>query len=355
MLNRNRFLNIQQFVIDPEHEYEEICKKLNGTLIKFGTYQVINVLDIRKTILEEGESYLKNKIAKLNVFFSFVFLEMTEEEKAILEDKIIECYKQKGITEDNKSLFKDDCSSNILKKQKFKTAEDMPLLEDLYKLLKADKKMKKYATILNPYIKGRLSYLNKLTNVNIENSLVVVDIHELNESDLPMIMFIIMDYFWDRIRENRTEKKILYLDEVWKMIYKNPMTAEFVFNLFKTIRKYGGGATAVTQDINDFFLLEDGKYGKGILNNSSIKCLFQMEENDIYTLEKVLQLSEEEKIRLVNMERGTMLLQAGRNHLIANVIAAAKEHFYITTDSEELKNNMKGMSIKNEKNINSIR
>ena len=80
-----------------------------------------------------------------------------------------------------------------------------------------------------------------------------------------------------------------------------------------------------------------------------------MEENDIYTLEKVLQLSEEEKIRLVNMERDTMLLQAGRNHLIANVIAAAKEHFYITTDSEELKNNMKGMSIKNEKNINSIR
>ena len=120
------------------------------------------------------------------------------------------------------------------------------------------------------------------------------------------------------------------------MINKNQATADFVFKLFKTIRKYGGAATAITQDISDFFFLEEGKYGKGILNNSSIKCLFQMEENDILILEKVMVLSEEERSRLINMPRGTALIHAGRNRLLADIIASEKEHRYISTDRVDL-------------------
>jgi hypothetical protein len=94
------------------------------------------------------------------------------------------------------------------------------------------------------------------------------------------------------------------------MINKNEYTADFVFKLFKTIRKYGGGATAITQDISDFFMLQDGKYGKGILNNSAVKCIFQLEETDINILEKVINISEEEKYRLINMKRGTSIIPA---------------------------------------------
>jgi len=332
MLNRNRFLNIQQFVIDPDREYQKICEKLGGTIIHFGAQQVINVFDIRETLLEEGESFLRNKIAKLNVFFSLIFLEMTEEEKAMLEKKIIECYAKKGIFDDNESLYEENQSSKLLKKKQFKTVDKMPVLEDLWKLLKKDKRMKKYATILNSYISGSMKFLNHKTNINPENPLIIVDIHEIAEEEMPTVMFIVTDFFWDRIKEKRTEKKILYLDEVWKMINKNPSTADFVFKLFKTIRKYGGAATAITQDINDFFFLEDGKYGKGILNNSSIKCLFQMEENDISILEKVMLLSDEERSRLINLPRGTGLIHAGRNRLMVDVIASGKEDFYITTE-----------------------
>ncbi len=153
-------------------------------------------------------------------------------------------------------------------------------------------------------------------------------------------MYVVTDYFWDLIKRDRSIKKILYLDEVWKLINKNQNTADFVFKLFKTIRKYGGGATAITQDVSDFFMLEDGKYGKGVLNNSSIKCMFQLEETDINMLEKVISISEEEKYRLLNMKRGTSIIHADRNVVMVDVIASKKEHERITTDRNDLEKQM---------------
>ena len=114
------------------------------------------------------------------------------------------------------------------------------------------------------------------------------------------------------------------------------MTAMFVFKIFKTIRKYGGAATAITQDVNDFFALEDGVYGKGILNNSAIKCVFQVEETDILKLKEVLNLSEMESYKLLNVERGSCLMYAGKNHILVKVKASEYEHKFISTDREDL-------------------
>lgn len=341
MINRNRFLNIKQFVIDPDREYLKLCEKLGGTVIKFGAKEIINIFDIREIILEEGESFLRNKLSKLNIFFSLIFENITDEEKSLLEEKIIECYAKKGITDNNESLYEVDSKSKILNKKKFKSVDKMPVLEDLFTLLKVDKKLKKFATILKPYISGSMKYLNNYTNVDANNKLIVVDIHEVNENEMPVVMFIITEFFWDIIKKDRSKQKILYLDEVWKMINKNEYTADFVFKLFKTIRKYGGAATAITQDISDFFMLENGKYGKGILNNTSIKVFFQMEENDLNILQNVVNLSEEERIRLINTPRGTAIIHAGRNALMVDVISSQKEHQFISTDRLDLKKDNK--------------
>ncbi len=336
MINRNRFLNINQFVIDPDREYKKLCESLEGTIINFGANQTINVFDIRETSLEEGESFLLNKISKLNVFFSMLFENMTEEEMAMLEEVIISCYKKYGITENNSSLYVENEKSAFFKTKKFCSRNNMPRMLDLYDALKENKKLKKYATIIKPMINGSLKYLNNYTNVDISNKLVVVDVHDIGEKELPIILFIVTDYFWDLIKNDRRKKKILYLDEIWKLINKNKYTADFVFKLFKTIRKYGGGATAITQDISDFFMLEDGKYGKGILNNSSIKCVFQLEETDIAILEKIMNISEEEKYKLLNMKRGSAIIHADRNVLMVDVVSSKKEHDRITTDRADL-------------------
>ena len=93
LILRYRLLGIEQYIIDPEREYNNLCENLSGTMLKIGsgskTY--INVLDIREESLEDEESgYLSNKIGKLIGFFNLIFGKVDEEEKALLEEKLIE-------------------------------------------------------------------------------------------------------------------------------------------------------------------------------------------------------------------------------------------------------------------------
>ena len=139
---------MNQYIIDPDREYDKLCEKLHGTQIKIGpnskTY--INILEIRKESIEDGESgYLATKISKLMGFFNLIFGELNEEEKAIIEEKLIKTYQKKNITFNDDSLYKESKKNNKNKKIKriFKNEKDMPLLEDLYELLGEDKKTKK--------------------------------------------------------------------------------------------------------------------------------------------------------------------------------------------------------------------
>ena len=181
LILRNILLGIKQYIIDPEREYENICKNLGGTFIKIGptseTY--INIFDIRKESIEEEEKgYLAAKIAKLIGFFNLIFGQIDEEEKAILEEKIIECYAEKGITFEDESLYKQEENKVTIAKI-FKTSKDMPLLEDLYKILEQDSKTKILKTKLIPFVKGSLKFFNQYTNVEMTQNLIVADIYEL--------------------------------------------------------------------------------------------------------------------------------------------------------------------------------
>jgi len=153
-------------------------------------------------------------------------------------------------------------------------------------------------------------------------------------------MYIVIDMFWDRIKKNKGEKKIIYIDEIWKLIGSsgNSQTAEFIYKIFKTIRKYGGAATAITQDVSDFFSIEDGKYGKAIVNNSALKFILQLEEEDIRILENILNLSQEEILKIKNFDRGYGLLFSNKNRVVAKINANKFEYNLITTDRKDFEN-----------------
>lgn len=330
MVARNRYLDICQYIVDPDREYSKLCEKLGGTLIDFKKL-TINVMDIRKTTSETNEGYLENKMGKLKGFFSIIFKDLTEEEKSYLDEKIVKCYESKNITFDDSTLYKIKNGKKV-----FKESSDMPKLEDLYDLMRKDNASNRLVTLLRPYILGSMKFLNNYTNVDLSNKIVVSDIYGIEEKDLPTIMYIITEFYWDKIKVNRGEKKILYLDEAWRLINNNQETARFVFKVFKTIRKYGGAATAITQDINDFFTLDEGSFGKGIVNNSSIKCMFQLEEVDARNLEKIIKVSENEIYRLGNLKRGVCIMIAGKEHLSIKIEASNLEHNFITTDRKDL-------------------
>ena len=327
LILRYRVLGIEQFVIDPEREYGKICEYVDGTMIKLGpssgTY--INIFDIRQESIEEESGYLASKLSKLRGFYSLIFENIDEETMAILEEKTIDVYRKKGITFNDDSLFeKKDGKFN------FKNATQMPVLEDLYNELNSIE-YRKMQTKLYPFVKGSLKFFNNHTNIEIDNKLIVADIYDLGEENLKYGMYIFTDLFWDKIKKDRNVKKSIYLDEIWRLIgvTSNSFVAGFIYKIFKTIRKYGGSSVAITQDISDLFSLQDGIYGKSILNNSSIKTFFALEEENIHLLSKYANISDKEKIEIKSLKKGESLMFVGEDHLLVKIESSDMERMVI--------------------------
>ena len=335
LILRYRLLGIEQYVIDPEREYENLCKNLDGVLLKIGpnsdTY--INIFDIREECLEENQNgYLATKIGKLIGFFNLVFGNINEEEKSIIEEKLIETYKRKGINFDDETLYKEDDKDKINIKRKFKETEDMPILEDFYNVLSEDKKTEKLRIKLIPFVKGSLKFFNNYTSIKLNNKLIIADIYELGEENLKYGMCLFIELFWDKIKKDRKIKKSIYLDEIWRLIgvTSNKDVASFIYKIFKTIRKYGGSAVAITQDVSDLFSLENGTYGRSILNNSSIKNFFSLEEENLNILQQYENISDREKIEIKSLKRGESLMIVGDDHIVTRIESADFEDEIIT-------------------------
>ncbi len=325
---RYRILGVEQYIIDPDREYTKLCKEVEGTLLKMGpssnTY--INVFDIREESLEEGQNgYLATKIGKLIGFFNLIFGNINEEEKAILEEKIIELYNRKGITFQDESLYQKTDKISI--KPIFKESKHMPILQEFYELLGEDTRTITMQTKLIPFVKGSLKFLNNYTNVELKNLFIVADVYELGEENLKYGMYIFTELFWDKIKKDRNIKKAIYLDEIWRLIgiTSNKEVASFIYRIFKTIRKYGGSGVAITQDVSDLFSLENGTYGKSILNNSEIKTFFSLEEENIQLLSKYTKLSEKEKIEMKSLKRGECIMFVGNDHILTKIESSEEE------------------------------
>lgn len=321
MIIRSFIFDIEQLIIDPEREYENICKNLNGEYIKLGPKSTnhINIFDIREEDLEE-EVFFENIIEKVKSFLLLILGKEFEKDIYLIEELIIKTYKKKGINENKESMYKENNS-------KIKSEKDMPILDDLYEIVKTEEKYSKFEKYLFPYVKGSIKFFNNYTNIDLDNKLIVADIYDLGEDNLIYGMYLCAQIFWTKIQKNRKQKKCIYIDEIWRLIgmNSNKYVASFVYKIFKTIRKYSGSAVAITQDISDLFLLEDGKYGKCIINNTSFKFIFSLEEENIKILEKNMDLNESEKIKIKSLRKGENLAIIEKDHLLLNVISSEFE------------------------------
>lgn len=149
-------------------------------------------------------------------------------------------------------------------------------------------------------------------------------------------MYVFVELFWNDIKIDRSQRKAIYLDEIWRLIgvTSNMNVASFIYKIFKTIRKYGGSAVAITQDISDLFSLENGIYGKSILNNSSIKTFFSLEEENIKILSEYANLSEKERVEIKSLKRGECLMFVGENHILTKIEASELEKKMINQNME---------------------
>ena len=274
----------------------------------------------------------RGKIQRLHIFFSLLIPDMSHEEKQLLDEALIKTYARKGITHKNESLTDPQHPEQYKK---------MPILEDVYNVLLESEDTKRLAHILNRLVHGSASSFNQQTNVDLTNKYTVLDISELTgSSDLLTVgMFVALDYVWDIAKENRTEEKAIFVDEVWQLIgaSSNRLAAEFVLEIAKIIRGYGGSAVFATQDLNDFFNLDEGRFGKGIINNSKTKIILNLEDDEAMRVQESLHLSDAETMEVTHFERGHGLISTNNNNIMVEFKASHLEKELITTDRRELK------------------
>lgn len=343
MATRMRRKGIQVFIVAPlkGHEFHRACSNIGGEFIQISpaSQNCINVLAIRKVDRSVDEmldgpgvekSLLAAKIQRLHIFFSLLIPDMNHEERQLLDDALIRTYAQLGITHDNSTLDDPDHPGQY---------RTMPVLGDLYEVLKESPDTKRLANIINRLVNGSARTFNQQTNVSLDNKYTVLDISELTGDLLTVGMFVALDFVWDKAKENRTEEKAIFIDECWQLIgaNSNRLAAEFVLEIFKIIRGYGGSAICATQDINDFFALEDGKYGKGIINNAKTKILLNLEEEEARRVQSILHLSEAEVMEITHFERGSGLISTNNNNVTVEIKCSQLEKELITTDRRELR------------------
>ena len=343
---RMRMRGIQCYIIAPikGHEFRRACNRIGGQFIKIapGSPHCINIMEIRHTISPEMElideldysemdSLLAQKIQQLMIFFSLLIPDMTNEEEQMLDEALIRTYGKFGITHDNDSVYED---RNAVP-PKMKT---MPILGDLHEELQKNEMTRRIAVIVSRFVTGSAQSFNQQTNVDLSNKYIVLDLSELKGKLLPVGMMIALDYVWDKIKSDRTKKKAIMIDEIWQLIGagSNRMAAEFCLEIFKVIRGFGGAAISATQDLSDFFGLEDGRYGRAIINNSKNKIILNLEPDEAEFVRDTLKLTKTEIRSITRFERGEALICSNNSKVPVIIKASKEEQEMITTDRAEL-------------------
>lgn len=315
---RQLMFGTEAIILDPEHEYEEMCRAVDGEYINFtfSSQAKINPFDL-SALYEEGENELGQKIISLHGLLKVMLGDMTPQQDALLDRALVAAYKAKGITPDPSTQ-----------------TNEPPLMEDLYKALigMENKEADDISARLEKFITGSFrGIFDQGSNVDITNPLTIFSVKEMEEGLRPIAMYIILDFIWTRVKKN-LKKRILIIDEAWYFM-KHPDSASFIHSMVKRARKYFLGITTITQDVEDFL---HNDFGKAIVSNASIQFLMKQSTASIPVLAETFYLSQGERQLLVTADVGEGIFFAGQNHVALRVVASPEEHSLITTDPEEL-------------------
>ena len=345
MALRFRMQGTQVFIIAPVkgHEYIDACEAIGGKYVKIApsSKDCINIMEIRKTSLStdyeikkdsRDDSILAEKLQNLMIFFTLIKNDIKQDELNLLDSAVIRTYEKFGISFENSSLFNEN--GNFKK---------MPTLKDLYEELLSKEETKGLALMIEKFATGSLASFGRETNVDLNNKYIVLDMTEMTENLKPLGMFMALDLVWDKAKQSRVQKKVIFLDELWTLIGSgsNRLASAYVQEIFRLIRGFGGSAIQATQDLSGCFSSDGGKFGKEILNLSSFKIVLHLEEDEAFTVQKHLSLSDEETMQIIRSGRGEALLCANKNKVCIDIKASPLMYNLITTKRSDLEKRKK--------------
>ena len=309
-------------ICDPEAEYAPLVERLHGQAIKISptSTNYINPMDLNLDYSDD-ESPLS-----LKSDFILSLCELIVGGKEGLQPV------QKTIIDRCVRLVYQDYLNDP-------RPENMPILEDLYNLLRAqDEKEAQYiATALEIYVTGSLNVFNHQSNVDINNRIVCYDIKELGKQLKKIGMLVVQDQVWNRVTINRAAHKSTryYIDEM-HLLLKEEQTAAYTVEIWKRFRKWGGIPTGITQNVKD---LLSSREVENIFENSDFVYMLNQAGGDRQILAKQLGISPHQLSYVTHSSEGEGLLFYG------STILPFVDHFpkdtelyrIMTTKPQELK------------------
>ena len=292
----NSFLltNDDIIVSDPESEYSPLVQRLHGQVIKISptSRDFVNPMDLNLDYSDD-ESPLS---LKSDFILSLCELIIGGKEGLQPVEKTI-------IDRCVRMVYKNYLSNPI--------PENMPILEDLYDLLRSqeEKEAQYIATALEIYVTGSLNVFNHRTNVNIDNRIVCYDIKELGKQLKKIGMLVVQDQVWNRVTINRAAHKSTryYIDEM-HLLLKEEQTAAYTVEIWKRFRKWGGIPTGITQNVKD---LLSSREVENIFENSDFVYMLNQAGGDRQILAKQLGISPHQLSYVTHSSEGEGLLFYG--------------------------------------------
>ncbi|MDE1970747.1 MAG: ATP-binding protein [Patescibacteria group bacterium] len=321
---RSLMMGTDILIIDPENEYQALSEAIGGGYfrISLSSEHRINPFDLPPIPPDESPSdVLRSHILMLTGLIKIMVGEITPTEEALIDQALLETYASREIVPD----------SNF-------TGKTPPLLSDLQTVLESIEGGADLAKRLEKYTKGTYAgFLNSPSNVQIRNRLTVFNIRDLEEELRPIAMYMILNFMWSLIRAE-FRKRLLIVDEAW-VLMKYEDGANFLFGMAKRGRKYFLGITTITQDIDDFLR---SPYGRPIVTNSSLQLLLKQSPATIDIIGTTFNLTEAEKMILLEANVGEGIFFAGLRHAAIHVIASYTEGKLASTKPQELLARMEG-------------
>lgn len=284
--------NADIILIDPEREYSKLVKAFNGEVIKISATSKnhINAMDMNADYGDGNPVILKSEF----------ILSLCEQ-----------LIGSGNLGAKQKSLI-DRCTANVYRVFQQGNYQGIPpTLQDFREelLRQNEPEAKEIALAIELFTNGSLNTFAKQTNVDTSNNLICYDILDLGKQLQPIGMLVVLDSILNRITSNRAKNKntYIFIDEIY-LLFQYEYSANFLFTLWKRVRKYGAFATGITQNVED---LLQSHTARTMLANSEFIIMLNQASTDRIELAKLLNISDPQMSFITNVGAGEGLIKVG--------------------------------------------
>ncbi len=287
--------NDEIIIVDPEREYTNLVRALNGEVvfISESSESHLNPLEISREEYERGEDVVSSKYDFFLSFFETIM-------------------GKAGINPEQKTII-DNCLHEVYQNFLLGKTTEMPTLKDYYDILRKQKseEAKTLYMSLELYVNGSMKAFSYPSNIDVNSRVIVYDIKDLGKQLKPLGMMVVLENLWDKIVRNRERgiRTRIYIDEIY-LLFRNEESANFLYELYKRARKWGGIPTGITQNVEDLLKSDTAR---SMLSNSEFILMLNQAASDREQLARILKIPDTLMGFVTGAPAGSGLIYCGMN------------------------------------------